>query len=182
MSDNSTPDQQVLDTIEAFLVEREIESELLDGRTFVVSLPGTKRLKTAVHLDVRGSSVRIESFICRKPEEDYLKVFDYLLRRNRHLYGVAYTTDNTGDIYLVGWIGPEAVCAEELDRVLGQILEASDFDFNKLLEMGFHTAIRREWSWRVKNREPLANLGAFRHLTSDLEQPEPGHPGTEDWT
>lgn len=165
--------------IEAFLVDREIESHLLDGRTFEVTLPGTKRLKTAVHLDVRGDAVRIESFICRKPEENVLKVYDYLLRRNQHLYQVAYTIDNTGDIYLVGWMRKEAVVDDELDRVLGQILETADFDFNKLLEMGFYTAIRREWSWRVKNGESLANLRAFTHMTADLEQPQPGHPGID---
>ena len=84
---------------------------------------------------------------------------------------MSYTIDNTGDIYLVGWIPAAAVSDDELDRVLGSILETADFDFNKLLEIGFHTSIRREWSWRVKNGEPLVNLYAFRHLTSDLEQP-----------
>lgn len=165
------PNAEVLRTIEAFLVDREIESHLLDGRTFVVNLPGEKRLKTAVHLHVRQDTVRIESFICRKPDEDFLKIYDYLLRRNQHLYSVSYTIDNTGDIYLVGWIPAAAVSDDELDRVLGSILETADFDFNKLLEIGFHTSIRREWSWRVKNGEPLVNLYAFRHLTSDLEQP-----------
>lgn len=165
------PNPEVVERIEAFLVDREIESHLLDGKTFVVNLPGEKRLKTAVHLHVGVDAVRIESFICRKPDEDHLKVFDYLLRRNRHLYCVAYTTDNAGDIYLVGWMAAAAVAEDELDRVLGAILEAADFDFNKLLEMGFHSSIRREWSWRVKNGEPLANLYAFRHLTADLEQP-----------
>lgn len=165
------PNAEVLRTIEAFLIDREIESHLLDGRTFVVNLPGEKRLKTAVHLHVRQDTVRIESFICRKPDEDFLKIYDYLLRRNQHLYSVAYTIDNTGDIYLVGWIPAAAVSGDELDRVLGSILETADFDFNKLLEIGFHSSIRREWSWRVKNGEPLVNLYAFRHLTSDLEQP-----------
>lgn len=165
------PNAEVLRTIEAFLVDREIESHLLDGRTFVVNLPGEKRLKTAVHLHVRDDTVRIESFICRKPDEDFLKIYDYLLRRNQHLYSVAYTIDNTGDIYLVGWIPAAGVNEDELDRVLGSILETADFDFNKLLEIGFHTSIRREWSWRVKNGEPLVNLYAFRHLTSDLAQP-----------
>ena len=176
--DSAVPDQgkgapnaEVLRTIEAFLVDREIESHLLDGRTFVVNLPGEKRLKTAVHLHVRQDTVRIESFICRRPDEDFLKIYDYLLRRNQHLYSVAYTIDNTGDIYLVGWIPAAAVGDDELDRVLGSILETADFDFNKLLEIGFHTSIRREWSWRVKNGEPLVNLYAFRHLTTDLEQP-----------
>jgi hypothetical protein len=27
--------------------------------------------------------------------------------------------------------------------------------------MGFGSSIRREWAWRVKNDQPLANLAAF---------------------
>ncbi len=155
-----------------FLREREIESTLVDGRTFVVQLPGEKRLKTACHLTVNRESVRVEAFVCRRPDEDFEKVYKYLLRRNRRLYQVAYTLDNNGDIYLVGRMPLVAVTEEELDRVLGQVLEAADYDFNILLETGFHTSIRREWQWRVSRGESLRNLEAFRHLTEDLPQPE----------
>lgn len=158
--------------IRDFLVEREIESSLVDGRTFVVQLPGEKRLKTACHLTVARESVRVEAFVCRKPDEDFEKVYKYLLRRNRRLYQVAYTLDNNGDIYLVGRMPLVAVTEEELDRVLGQVLEAADHDFNVLIETGFHSSIRREFQWRVSRGEPLRNLEAFRHLTEDLPQPE----------
>jgi hypothetical protein len=30
--------------------------------------------------------------------------------------------------------------------------------------MGFGSSIRREWAWRVKNDQPLANLAAFTRL------------------
>ncbi|WP_245847245.1 YbjN domain-containing protein [Dietzia natronolimnaea] len=166
-------DGPTLELIRDFLVERDIESTLADGRVFVVQLPGEKRLKTACHLTVNRESVRIEAFVCRKPDEDFEKVYKYLLRRNRRLYQVAYTLDNNGDIYLVGRMPLVAVTEEELDRVLGQVLEAADHDFNILLETGFHTSIRREWEWRVSRGEPLRNLHAFRHLTEDL--PQPGH-------
>lgn len=165
-------DAPTVERIRAFLVERDIESTLADGRTFVVQLPGEKRLKTACHLTVARESVRVEAFVCRKPDEDFEKVYKYLLRRNRRLYQVAYTLDNTGDIYLVGRMPLVAVTEEELDRVLGQVLEAADHDFNILLETGFHTSIRREWEWRVSRGESLRNLEAFRHITEDLPQPE----------
>ncbi|NLD84641.1 MAG: YbjN domain-containing protein [Actinomycetales bacterium] len=161
-----------VETIRRFLVDREIESTLVDGRTFVVILPGEKRLKTACHLTVNRESVRVEAFVCRRPDEDFEKVYNYLLRRNRRMYQVAYTLDNTGDIYLVGRMPLVAVTEEELDRVLGQVLEAADHDFNILLETGFHTAIRREFQWRVSRGESLRNLEAFRHITEDLPQPE----------
>ena len=53
---------------------------------------------------------------------------------------------------------------DELDRVLGQTLEAADGDFNTILELGFAESIRREWNWRVSRGESLANLKAFEHL------------------
>lgn len=165
-------DAPTVERIRDFLVDRDIESTLADGRTFVVQLPGEKRLKTACHLTVAKESVRIEAFVCRKPDEDFEKVYKYLLRRNRRMYQVAYTLDNTGDIYLVGRMPLVAVTEEELDRVLGQVLEAADHDFNIIIETGFHTAIRREWEWRVSRGESLRNLEAFRHLTEDLPQPD----------
>ena len=164
-------DAATIERIRDFLVDREIESSLVDRRTFVVQLPGEKRLTTACHLTVNRESVRVEAFVCRRPDEDFEKVYKYLLRRNRRLYQVAYTLDNNGDIYLVGRMPLVAVTDEELDRVLGQVLEAADHDFNILLETGFHSSIRREWSWRVDRGEPLRNLEAFRHLTEDLPQP-----------
>jgi hypothetical protein len=54
-----------------------------------------------------------------------------------------------------------SVDADEIDRILGSVLEYADGSFNVLLEMGFGSSIRREWAWRVKNDQPLANLAAF---------------------
>ena len=41
-----------------------------------------------------------------------------------------------------------------------------------MLEIGFGTAIRREWDWRVKRGESLANLRAFAHFAD----PDGGGP------
>ena len=48
--------------------------------------------------------------------------------------------------------------------MLGTVLEASDSDFNAILERGFADAIRREWAWRTSRGESVRNLEAFRHL------------------
>ena len=117
--------------------------------------------------------MRVEAFVCRKPDENHEGVYRFLLKRNRRLYGVAYTLDNIGDIYLIGRIALEAVSVAELDRVLGQVLEAVDTDFNTLLELGFKSSIQREWAWRVARGESLKNLEAFSHLIDDDDQDEP---------
>ena len=54
--------------------------------------------------------------------------------------------------------------AEELDRVLGQVLEAADGDFNTLLELGFATSIRREYAWRRTAASRRPTCAAFEHL------------------
>ena len=133
----------------------------------IVELPGERRLKTNTILSIGEHSVRIEAFVCRKPDENHEGVYRFLLKRNRRLYGVAYTLDNVGDIYLVGRMALASVDAAEIDRVLGQVLEAVDTDFNTLLELGFRSSIQKEWEWRVSRGESLKNLEAFAHLIED---------------
>ncbi|MCW2565209.1 MAG: hypothetical protein QOD59_2059 [Mycobacterium sp.] len=133
----------------------------------VVELPGERRLKTNTILSIGEHSVRVEAFVCRKPDENHEGVYKFLLKRNRRLYGVAYTIDNVGDIYLVGRMSLDSVTADEIDRVLGQVLEAVDSDFNTLLELGFRSSIQKEWEWRVSRGESLKNLEAFAHLIDE---------------
>ena len=134
---------------------------------FVVELPGERKLKTNTILSIGEHSVRIEAFVCRKPDENHEGVYRFLLKRNRRLYGVAYPLDNVGDIYLVGRMALASVDTAEIDRVLGQVLEAVDSDFNTLLEKGFRSSIQKEWDWRVSRGESLQNLQPFAHLIDD---------------
>lgn len=167
----STTDD-VSDLIERTLKDNDLEYVRHEGAAgglpgLVVALPGERRLKTNTILSVGEHSVRVEAFVCRRPDENHEGVYRFLLKRNRRLYGVAYTLDNVGDIYLVGRMALASVTTDEVDRVLGQVLEAVDADFNTLLELGFRTSIQKEWEWRVSRGESLKNLRAFEHLISD---------------
>jgi hypothetical protein len=150
--------------IQATLDSNELEYERVAPSRYFVTLPGSKKLQTHCWLVVAEHALVVEAFVCRQPDEAHEDVYRFLLRRNARLYGVHYTIDSAGDIYLMGRIGLHAVTSDELDRLLGQVLEAADGDFNTLLEIGFSGAIRREWSWRVSRGESLANLEAFRPL------------------
>lgn len=133
----------------------------------IVELPGERRLVTNTIMSIGEHSVRVEAFVCRKPDENHEGVYRFMLKRNRRLYGVAYTLDNVGDIYLIGRMALHSVTPDEIDRVLGQVLEAVDNDFNTLLELGFRSSIQKEWEWRVSRGESLKNLKAFEHLIDD---------------
>jgi hypothetical protein len=150
-----------VEVIEAALAEQDLEWQRLDDVTFAVALPGEKRLKTACILTVGNHALEIEAFVMRAPDENRERVYEWLLQHNARMYAVAWTIDSAGDVYLVGRLPLSAVTAEEIDRVLGCVLEYADGSFNVLLEMGFGSSIRREWAWRVKNNQPLANLAAF---------------------
>lgn len=158
----AVPDLDTL--IMAALDERELRYDRKEPGRFFVTLPGTTKLQTNCWLIVGRHALLVEAFVCRCPDQKHEDVYRFLLRRNARLYGVHYTIDKAGDIYLVGRTALHAVTPDELDRLLGQVVEAADGDFNTLLEIGFADAIRREWDWRVSRGESLANLQAFAHL------------------
>ena len=152
--------------IRDYLTSNAIEFEEIDGN-FIVVLPGERKQRTTVSLSAGTHAVSVNAFVMRRPDENHMAVYRWLLERNRRLYAIAYALDHLGDIYLVAKLDPDSIDADELDRVLGSIVESADGSFNVLLEMGFPSAIRREWAWRESRGESLANLEAFRHLIDE---------------
>ena len=151
-------------TIEEFLDSHDLEFEKRDNNTFLITLPGEKKLQTHCALIVGDHSLSINAFVIRKPDDNEAAVHAWCLTKNAALYGVAFATNELGDIFLVGRLPLSAVTDREIDRLVGSVLEISDSSFNPLLELGFANAIRREWAWRVSRGESLANLEAFKHL------------------
>jgi hypothetical protein len=159
----------VTELIERVLTERELEWESTGDSSYVVSLPGTHKLKTACNLIVGRHSLRIEAFVMRRPDERHEELWAWLLRRNARMYGVAFSIDAAGDVYLTGRVALNSLDADELDRLLGSVLTYADESFDTMLEIGFATSIRREWDWRVKRGESTANLQAFKHLAEGTD-------------
>lgn len=154
----------VVEVIESALRERDLVWESEGAGRYAVVLPGTHKLKTVCHLIVGAHSLRVEAFVMRAPDERREELWAWLLRRNARMYAVAFAIDGAGDVYLTGRLPVRAVTADELDRLLGAVLSYADESFDSMLEIGFGSAIRREWAWRVKRGEPLDNLRAFEHL------------------
>ncbi|NUL03419.1 YbjN domain-containing protein [Streptomyces lunaelactis] len=156
---------QTAQVIERTLKDAELEWESPEPGSYVVKLPGTRKLSTTCSLRVGKHSLSVNAFVIRHPDENDAAVHRWLLERNLRLYGVSYAIDRLGDIYLAGRLPLSVVTPEELDRVLGTVLEAADGAFNTLLEMGFASAIRKEYAWRVSRGESTRNLDAFTNLT-----------------
>ena len=150
--------------IESVCAEREIEVDRTGEFSYVVTLPGAHKLKTICNLIVGEHTLRVEAFVMRQPDENREQLWAWLLQRNARMYGVAFSIDEVGDVYMMGRVSLPGVDADELDRLLGAVLTYADESFDPMLEIGFGEAIRREWAWRVKRGEPLDNLKAFEHF------------------
>jgi hypothetical protein len=159
-----------------YLAASDIDYDETGEGLFSFSLPGEKKLQTAVRLDVGGHALGVHAFVCRKPDENHERVYEWLLQRNLRLYAVSFALDGLGDIYLDARLPLSVLDHAELDRLLGAVLSAADESFNTILELGFGSAIRKEWRWRRDRGEPTHNLEAFRGW---LER-EDGSAGGED--
>lgn len=155
-----------LEILRESLADANIQHELLDDSTLLVTVPGEKKLYTNVIFKVSEKTLSINAFVIRKPDQNVEIVHDWLLRHNAENYLLSYAINELGDIYLVGRLPIALVSKDEIDRILGAIHEYCDASFNILLELGFADAIRREWAWRLSRGESVANLEAFKHLQS----------------
>ncbi|WP_307044055.1 YbjN domain-containing protein [Streptomyces achromogenes] len=170
-------EQTAAQVIEDFLKDAELEWETPSPGSYVVQLPGARKLKTTVSLIVGRHSLSLNAFVVRHPDENESGVHRWLLERNLKLYGMSYAVDQLGDVYVTARLPLAAVTADEIDRLMGQVLEAADGAFNTLLELGFASAIRREYEWRVSRGESTRNLDAFAHLTRRPTDPEDAATG-----
>lgn len=158
-----------LEELQRYLTSSGIEWERGARGSVVAILPGEKKLRTTCALTMGDSALTVNAFVARRPDENHEAVYRWLLEQNRRMYAVAFSLDSVGDIYLTGRTPLHALTENEIDRILGCVLEYSDGAFNTILELGFESSIRKEFAWRTAQGLPTDNLSAFAHL---LEMPQ----------
>jgi hypothetical protein len=149
------------DAIGAALDGLGVEYERPEPGAYLIRLEGQHKLATMTWLIAGQHSLQVEAFFCRQPDENHAAFYRFLLERNGRMYGVHFALDRIGDVYLTARLPLTAISEQEIDRLLGCVLAYSDESFNEALKIGFGAAIRREWAWREKRGESLANLRAF---------------------
>src|SRR5262245_63391808 len=92
----------VCDIIEAALTERELDWDRTGESSYVVTLPGAHKLKTVVNLIVGAHALRVECFVMRQPDERREELWAFLLQHNARMYGVAFSIDAVGEVYMSG--------------------------------------------------------------------------------
>jgi hypothetical protein len=181
VTERATADRsRAIEVLRSCLAAQELDVEEPSPGRFVVVLPGEHKQRTTCSIVVGDHALSVQAFVARHVDENEAAVFRWLLERNLRMYAVSFAVDALGDIYLAGRLPLASVTEDEVDRLLGSVLEAADGSFDTILELGFATAIRREWEWRTSRGEPTTNLAAFTHLLRDAEIPATPPPTLED--
>ena len=137
------------EVIEKYLRDREIRYERSSDSDWVLQLHGEKKHSITVLLALRDRTLAMESFFMRRPSENHADVYAMLLRANMRAYGIRFSLDDIGDIFIVTRLALEFVTEEELDRLLGAVLTTADEMFMPAIEVGFASYLARDLAWRA---------------------------------
>lgn len=144
--------------IRATLDDLGLDYERVEEGAYLVRLEGDHKLATMTWLVVQDWTLLVEAFFMRKPAENEGGTYGFLLGRNARTYGVHFSVDRIGDVYLTGHLPLSSVTADEVDTLLGCVRTYADENYDPAIALGFAGAIEREKAWRAK----LAADGAGR--------------------
>lgn len=136
----------------------DLPCERVDGG-WMTMLAGERKRTLPVLLEVGEQTLTLQSFFMSAPDERQAELYAFFLRRHLRSYVHRFAVDASGDVLLVAVLPVEAVSAEELDRVLGQLLQLADDTYLEALRLGFASYIEREQAWREKTglgRNPIS--------------------------
>jgi hypothetical protein len=107
-----------------------------------VRVTGEEKDVWTMRFTVRQRTLHHETFVVPAPDEDHARFFEYLLRRNHELYGLAFEVGEEDGIFLAGQIDGRAVTVDELDRILGSTYVTVERCFPQALRIGFASRLR----------------------------------------
>lgn len=104
---------------------------------------GTEREAVTVWLTFHQRTLHHEAQFMPAPEENQQQLYEYLLKRNRGLYAMAFTIGLEDAVYLEGRVAGSEVDEAELDRILGTSLQVCDDLFPAAMGIGYRSRYRR---------------------------------------
>ena len=82
------------EVITEFLQSHDLDFELKDRNTFMVTLPGEAKLQTHCALVVGDHTLSINAFVIRKPDTHEDVVHKWCMTKNAAIYGIAFAIMN----------------------------------------------------------------------------------------
>tara|TARA_Y100001960_G_C14702785_1_gene842634 strand:+ start:538 stop:1017 length:480 start_codon:yes stop_codon:yes gene_type:complete len=123
-------------------VERESEPGSSECRWFI-RIVGEEKDVSTIRLTLRQRMLHYETYVMPAPEENQVRFYEHLLRRNRDLVGAAFCVGEEDAVFLVGAVPVATVEDAELDRIVGTIWTAIERCFRPAMRIGFPSRISR---------------------------------------
>lgn len=128
---------EVRTAIERYLKDHELDWEPEGDDSWYIRMDGEHKKGISLIMRVGDRTLQVESYFIKAPEpERQAQAYKWILQRNLRQY-LRFACDEDGAIHLVGQT-PLACCDEqEIDRLIGSVLEYQDLNFRDFLEIGF---------------------------------------------
>jgi hypothetical protein len=111
-------------------------------RRWFVRLRGEEKDITAVWFTLGQRTLQYETYVMPAPEEGHAELFEYLLRRNERLNGLAFCIGDEDAIYLRGQLAVGVVDRADLDRILGSLYVTVERFFRPAMRIGYASRFR----------------------------------------
>lgn len=130
-------EQDLVATIETFLKEGGHDWEPDTESSWYIRMDGESKKGISMILRLGERTLQVESYFVRAPEEERrAEAYRWILQRNLRQY-LRFACDDDGAIHLVGQVPLACVDAEELDRLVGSVLEYQDTNWMTFLQLAF---------------------------------------------
>lgn len=140
--------------IEAWFAAQATDAEGITAQRvengWLTVLAGERKRTLPVFLEVGEHTLSLQAFFMTAPEEGFAELFALFLRRHLRSYVARFALEPAGDVLIVAVLPVAAVTVDELDRVLGQVLQLADDTYMEALRLGFASYIEREQAWRER--------------------------------
>lgn len=102
-----------------------------------VRLRGEEKEHITVWLSLGQRTLRYEAYVMPAPQENVAQVYELALRRNEKLVGAHFAIGVEDALFLRGELPVSAVCADEVDRIVGSMYAYAEQSFPALIRLGF---------------------------------------------
>ena len=134
--------RQLSELIEGYLKKEDLDWEPDAEGSWYIRMDGENKKGISMILKIGDRTLQVESYFIRAPEvERQAEAYKWILQRNLRQY-LRFACDDEGAIHLVGQVPLESCDEEELDRLVGSVLEYQDLNFKPFLEIGFPKALQ----------------------------------------
>lgn len=123
--------------------ERQDVTDRTASHRWYLRFRGEEKDAITVWLTLHQRTLHHEAQFMPAPEEHPTEVFQYLMRRNADLYGMAFSLGPEDAVYLVGRVPAALVDDDELDRIAGSSIVYVDDHYPTAMTLGHPAVYRR---------------------------------------